>query len=216
MTRLAVSQLRVTYGSRTVVDVEELGLEAGEVVTVVGDAGGGKSTLAAAIAGAVPARGAVRVDGRLLSGAPSQRVRHGLAAALRDASRLGGCTVLEVLRLADRGSGRHREALARLPQLGGRRAVPAQLLSGGEQQLLRVAAAWCTAPKALVLDSPTVGLAADAAAAVSALARDQAEQGAAVLWLEQDERVAPSPPRFRLAGGRLTPLTPGETAEASR
>jgi len=203
--RLRVEQLRVTYGSRTVVDVDELEAEAGRLAVVVGDAGSGKSTLAAALAGAVSSRGRVAVDGRAVWGPPSQRRRLGLAAALRDGSRVSGCTVAEALRLAAGGTHRDRGALERFPQLAGRRDVMAQLLSGGEQQLLRVAGAWCAAPLVLILDSPTVGLAPDAADAVTRLAREEAERGAAVVWLEQDRRAGPEPPRLHLAHGRIGP-----------
>jgi branched-chain amino acid transport system ATP-binding protein len=205
--RLQVSQLRVTYGNRIVIDVAELSVAEGELLVVVGGAGSGKSTLGAALAGGVPSRGELRIDGRLLDGTPSQRRRQGLAAALRDAGRISGCTVVEVLRLASQGSDRSAKALERFWQLGARERVPAQHLSGGEQQLLRVAAAWCASPLVLVLDSPTVGLASDAAATVGALAREEAERGAAVVWLEQDPRAAPAAPKLQIAGGKVSPIT---------
>jgi len=206
--RLEVKRLRVAYGGRQALDVEEFTAVSGELMVVLGSAGSGKSTLASALAGGVAARGQVRVDGKLLSGPPSQRRRQGLSAALREGGRLSGCTVVEALHLAGSRTGRDRQALDRFPQLGTRRRVLAQLLSGGEQQILRVATAWCAAPRVLVLDAPTVGLATDAAATVAALAREEAERGAAVLWLEQDRRAAPGPALATMEGGKLTAATP--------
>jgi branched-chain amino acid transport system ATP-binding protein len=212
--RLRVTKLQVAYGSRTVLDIDELQAAAGELVVALGGAGSGKSTLSAALAGALPSRGEVTIDSKPLSGTPSERRRQGIAVALRDGSRISGCTVAEALRIAARGSNRDTLALARFNQLATRRTVLAQLLSGGEQQLLRVAAAWCAAPLVLVLDSPTVGLAADAADGVAALARAEAERGATVIWLEQDARAAPAPPSLALEHGRIKKLRSAGPATA--
>jgi len=213
--RLQVTGLRVAYGGRSALDVERLTAEHGELLVVLGGAGSGKSSLAAALAGAIPSRGEVRIDGRVLAGPPSRRRRQGLAAALREGGRLSGCSVLEALQLAAGQTHRHREALERFPQLATRRGILAQLLSGGEQQLLRIATAWCAAPRVLVLDAPTVGLAKDAADNVTALAREEVERGAAVLWLEQDLRAAPAPPQLTMQGGRMAAATETEPAAES-
>jgi len=214
--RLEVTKLRAAYGGRTAVDVAELSVAGGELLVVVGGAGSGKSTFAAALAGAMPARGEVRVDGKLVTGTPSQRRTQGIAVALRDGGRLSGCTVLEALHLAARGTSRANEALEHFRQLGTRGDVLVQLLSGGEQQLLRVATAWCATPRVLVLDAPTVGLAQEAAHTVAELARGEAARGAAVLWLEQDVRAAPAPPALTIERGSVAPVSPakGQSPEA--
>jgi branched-chain amino acid transport system ATP-binding protein len=209
--RLKVAGLRVRRAGRTVLEVDALQMAAGELVVIAGDAGSGKTTFAAALAGAIEAAGLVAVDGRPLAGPPSRRRRGGLASAFRDGERIAGCTVAEALHLGAVG-GRAAEALARFPQLGTRRDVPAQLLSGGEQQLLQVACAWAALAPVLVLDSPTVGLAADAASAVTELAREEAARGATVLWLDADRRASPNPPRHRLVRGRLGPVAESATA----
>jgi branched-chain amino acid transport system ATP-binding protein len=200
---LRVERLRVRLGGHQVLDVESLEAPGGAVTVLLGGAGSGKTVLAAALAGSIPSAGVVGVNGRQLEGPPSQRRRAGLAAAVRDGERVTGCTVLEALLLAAGGSPRAGQALERFPQLGGRRSLDAGFLSGGEQQMLQVAAAWAALPSVLVLDSPTVGLAADAAEAVSRLALDEAERGAAVLWLEQDRRAAPVTPGGELVRGTL-------------
>ena len=199
---LRVRGLRVTVQGRRVLEIDALDVAGGSLAVVAGGAGSGKTMLAAALAGAVEAEGEVLLGGRRLTGPPSERRRGGLAAAVRDGTRLAGCTVEEALALA--GPRRRAvEALERFPALAGRRRVAAQLLSGGEQQMLQLACAWCAGGAALVLDTPTVGLAADVAATVSAMALEEVRRGCAVLWLEQDLRAAPRPATHVLSGGTL-------------
>ena len=203
---LEVERYRVALGGRTVVDIERLSIDAGELAVVVGDAGSGKTALAAGLAGSLPAQGSVRVAGVRVDGPASRRRRAGLSAAVRDGRRIAGCTVVEALTLASARNGVAQQMLERFPQLATRRRVPAVHLSGGEQQLLQIACAWCARPRVLVLDSPTVGLAVDAATAVTGLARDHAAAGDAVLWLEQDARAAPHAPRAALVSGQVQVL----------
>jgi branched-chain amino acid transport system ATP-binding protein len=211
--RLSIERLHVTIGGRSVLDVEELHLEAGELAVVLGDAGSGKTALAATLAGMLTAEGTVRVDGLALRGPGSRRRRQGLAASVRDGYRISGCSVIEALRLAAPRSRRPEAVLERLPQLATRRHLGAQLLSGGEQQLLQLACACCARPRVLVLDSPTVGLAADAAATITTLAREEAAAGCAVLWLEQDQRAAPSEAAWLLIRGRVAPASAAESSQ---
>ncbi len=211
--RLRVDSLRVRRGGQTVLDIAALHVAAGELVVIAGDAGTGKTTFAAALCGSIDAAGLVAIDGKPLAGPPSRRRRAGLACAFRDGERIAGCTVAEALHLGA-ATGRAGEALARFPQLGTRRHVAAHLLSGGEQQLLQVACAWAARPRVLVLDSPTVGLAADAASTLTELAREEMQRGATVLWFEADRRAAPNLPRYRLVRGSLEPAGESATAPA--
>ncbi|HWW10318.1 MAG TPA: ATP-binding cassette domain-containing protein [Candidatus Acidoferrales bacterium] len=209
--RLLIDSLRVRRGGQTVLEIDSLHVAGGELVVISGDAGSGKTTFAAALCGAIDAAGLIAVDGKPLAGPPSLRRRAGLACAFRDGERIAGCTVAEALHLGA-AAGRAGEALDRFPQLGTRRHIAAHLLSGGEQQLLQVACAWAARPIVLVLDSPTVGLADDAASTLTALAREEVERGATVLWFEADRRAAPDPPRYRLVRGSLELV--GESATA--
>ena len=209
--RLRIAGLTVRRGGRTVLEVDALNVAAGELLVIAGDAGSGKTTLAAALAGSIEAAGLIALDGRPLNGSPSRRRRAGLASAIRDGERIAGCTVAEALHLGAAPT-RAGEALARFPQLGTRRDVPAQLLSGGEQQLLQVACAWAARAAVVVLDSPTVGLAFDAASTVTELAREEVARGATVLWLDADRRAAPSPPLYELVRGSLGPAAESATA----
>ena len=202
MSRLEVRNLRVTVGSRRLLDVGTLEVEAGALVVIAGASGSGKTVFTRALAGAIDAEGDVLLEGRTQAGRPSQRRRNGLAVAVRDGTRVAGCTVAEALALA--GADR-RAVLERLPALANRDHVHAQLLSGGEQQLLQLACAFSARPKVLVLDSPTVGLATEAAGAIAAWAAEAARGGCAVLWLEQDLRAAPADAAYELATGTLAP-----------
>ena len=150
----------------------------------------------------------------VLRGSPSARVAAGLVATLGDGGRIAGCTVAEALRIA--GRDRAGEVVSRFPELADRLRAHADTLSGGEQQILQVACAWCLAPKALVLDAPTLGLAESAGARVRELARDAAAAGTAVLWLDTEAAAAPFGVVRRLAGGRLSPPAgAGGSASAS-
>ena len=201
---MEVADLGVRVDGRQVLQVDGFQLEPGSLAVVHGAAGSGKTVFAAALCGDVASTGQVHVGGRLLSGPPSRRVSQGLAAAVRDGQQIRGCTVREALLLAARRGPRAAQALERIPQLGTRADLWAELLSGGEQQLLQVACAWCTSTPALILDSPTVGLAADAAALVTSLVQDAIATGTTVVWLEQDPRAAPVAPVATLVKGRWT------------
>lgn len=203
---LQVRGLRVVIDGASLLDVETLTVEAGTLCVVAGAAASGKSLLGAALAGMLPAAGTVEVMGRRCSGAPSRRRRRGLAVAVRDGVRVEGCSVDEALRIAGMPAAQRASTYAALEPLARRRSDPAGQLSGGEQQLLQVACALAAHPAVIVLDTPTVGLAASAAAAVAQLVADAQRAGSAVLWLENDDRAAPQPPDQRLLRGTLSPV----------
>jgi branched-chain amino acid transport system ATP-binding protein len=205
---LEVVGLTVERDAGTLLDVAGLSLDAGAVTVVTGATDSGKSLLAAVLCGRAEASaGMVRVNGRELAGSPAARRRSGLAATVADGARISGCTVSEAVRLA--GSARARAVLDRFTLLARRSEVRAELLSGGEQQMLQVACAWCAAAQVLILDAPTTGLADDAGELVRQVARDAAADGAAVLWLDQGEGNAPQPAGWRLVGGVLSAAPAG-------
>jgi branched-chain amino acid transport system ATP-binding protein len=214
---LHLRALRVERDGRLLLDVASLHAPPGHCTVVVGPADAGKTLLAGVAAGSVDgARGTVRLGGRLLSGAPSARQRAGLAAVPSQPLRLRGITVAEALSLArasHRGVARRvSDAFDRFSLLAARRSLLCERLSGGEHQVLRIACAWVCAPLALVLDSPTTGLAAPIAKSVVELAREEAARGVAVLWLDQPGAPAPAPPALRIDSGRLSALEESRTA----
>jgi branched-chain amino acid transport system ATP-binding protein len=129
-----------------------------------------------------------------------------------DATRIRGVTVSEALDLSRRGTRRVSDAFDRFPLLAARRTLRTERLSGGEHQALRIACAYLAMPTALVLDSPTTGLAASLVDAVLALASDEAARGTAVLWLDQPGAPVPTPAAMRLDAGRLSAAAGSRTA----
>ena len=209
---LEVDELRAERGGRLVV-AASFAVAPGELAVLVSAPGGGASTLAAAIAGAIPSAGTVRVAGRVCRGEPARRRRRGgLAACLPDLDAPRGCSVEEAIRLAARDRHAAASVLHRVPLLIERRHLEAGLLSGGETQLLRIACALAGAPAAIVLDEPTAGLADDIAATVRELARQEAARGATVLWLDGDPDAAalPAPARLRLVDGAVVEVRRSE------
>jgi len=206
---LLLRALRIELDGRVLLDVDRLHVPPASCTVMVGPGDAGKTLLASALAGAVPgARGELRLDGRAVAGPPSARRRAGLAAVPDQPLRLQGITVAEALALGaarrrDRGR-RVSDAFDRFPLLARRGGLRCERLSGGEHHLLRLACAWVGAPRALVFDSPTAGLAADVAESVVALARDEAARGVAVLWLDQAGAPLPGPAALRIAAGRIS------------
>ena len=202
---LSVRDLRVDVEGRVLVSIDALDLPGGACTVLTGPGDSGKTVLALALAGAMPAQGEVRVAGRPCTGPPSARVRQGLAVVAATPLRLQGCSVTEALHLAARRGRRVAAILDRFPLLAARRSLAVERLSGGEHQVLRIACAWAATPDALVLDTPTTGLAGDVAQDVRRLALDEAARGAAVLWLDQPAAtVLPAPPALALRDGSVS------------
>jgi branched-chain amino acid transport system ATP-binding protein len=201
---LEITGIRVESDAGVLLDVPHLTINDAVIEVITGGADSGKTLLAAVLCGRASAsQGTMRLHGRELGGGPAARRRAGLAATIADGSRISGCTVGEALRLA--GSRRAAEALDRFALLARRQKLRAELLSGGEQQVLQVACAWCAAAPILVLDAPTSGLADETAAAVRQVARDSAFDGASVIWLDQAADAAPAVPTWQLVNGVLSP-----------
>jgi branched-chain amino acid transport system ATP-binding protein len=189
---LEMTAVSAWFGRAQVVRDVSFDVGPGEVAAVVGPNGAGKTTLVRAAAGLHAARsGAVRVDGRALpAGDPIAAARAGIAIVPQGRRVFRSLTVAEHLAIASRGA-RARDALSRdelfavFPRLAERLGVRARALSGGEQQMLAIARADCTAPSVLVLDEPTEGLAPAIVDAVGALVTRLAASGIAVLLTEQ-------------------------------
>ncbi len=192
---LEVSGLSAGYGAFLV--LRDLALEARPGVTVIlGPNGAGKSTLLEAIAGLLPRGGRVLLDGQPLPPAarPSDIVRRGLALvaqgrqlfpqmSVRENLELGGWLVSPAEREARVG-----QAFRDFPRLRERAGQYAATLSGGEQQMLAVARAMMCAPRLLMLDEPSLGLAPKMVDELLAMARRIADQGTTVLMVEQNVR----------------------------
>lgn len=165
---LELDHVFAAYGSFNALFDVSLHVEQGEAVALLGANGVGKTTVARVATGLVaPLRGAVRVDGRDLSGAPIHRfARAGVAHAPEGRSVFATLTVEENLRLSFRRSlGRAgveaalAKAYQQFPALARRRGQLAGLLSGGEQRMLSLARVLIEKPRLLVADELSLGLA---------------------------------------------------------
>jgi branched-chain amino acid transport system ATP-binding protein len=196
---LDVRELSVTYGHVEAVRGVSLSVQEGEFVALIGPNGAGKTSLLSAVAGLVrPAGGAVLLGGRDVTGLPAHEVvRGGLGLVPEGRAILGRMTVEENLRLAGerrvpRGEleGAIEEQYCRFPILRERRALPAGTLSGGQQQMLALARALVARPRVLLLDEPSMGLSPLLVQQVFAMVEAVHREGATVLLVEQNARLA--------------------------
>ncbi len=193
---LSVSGLCASYGAIRAVTGISLEVGEGRLVTVLGANGAGKSTTLRAIAGLHrPVVGSITLDGQEIGKLPShQVVRRGLALVPEGRMVLAPLTVEENLLLSRHaGRGNEREMLAQVyelfPRLAERRAQVAGLLSGGEQQMLAIGRAMMTAPRVLLLDEPSMGLAPVIVDQVFAAIVTLHKQGQSILLVEQNAEI---------------------------
>jgi branched-chain amino acid transport system ATP-binding protein len=196
---LAVEDVVAGYVAAPVLDGVSIGVAAGTITAVLGANGAGKTTLLRAISGLVrPRSGRILLDGvSVTRRAPEEIARAGIAHVPEGQGVITELTVEENLRvgLLLRGSKDRAAALARtyeqFPVLGDRRKLLAATLSGGERQILVIARALLTAPRVLLLDEPSLGLAPKVVAQVMDLVRGlRDESGLTVLLVEQNARSA--------------------------
>jgi branched-chain amino acid transport system ATP-binding protein len=162
---LSVSHLEVRYGAALAIADMSLEVGEGSVLAVLGANGAGKTSLARACAGLVPAaRGTIRFDGQEITHwSADRRRRAGLVYLPEGRGIFPGLTVAENLRIAVRLAPSRAAALERaftlFPALAERRGQQAGSLSGGEQQMLSLARAFAVEPRLVVVDEPSLGLA---------------------------------------------------------
>jgi ABC-type branched-subunit amino acid transport system ATPase component len=164
---LELDAIDAFYGGAHILHGVSLRIAPGEGVALVGRNGAGKSTLLKAVMDAGPrVHGAVRLDDRLLAGIPThRRARLGLALVPEDRRMFAHLTILQTLRMAasavPAGTAVPDAAgiLARFPIIAGLAGRRGSALSGGQQQMVAVARGLAAAPRLLMLDEPTEGLA---------------------------------------------------------
>lgn len=164
---LEVRQLAAAYGESQVLFDIRLTIKAGEVATLLGRNGMGKTSTVRAICGLLPARtGAIRFSGTDIAGAQPDRIaRQGIALVPEGRQIFPNLTVKEhLVAFAANRFGKHdpwtaEKVFAFFPQLAERRHHLGNRLSGGEQQMLAIGRALTTNPRLLILDEATEGLA---------------------------------------------------------
>jgi branched-chain amino acid transport system ATP-binding protein len=196
---LQVRGLRISYGGINAVKGIDLDVKQGEMVALIGANGAGKTTTLKAICGIVqPAGGKVHYDGADVTGAQSYAlVERGLALVPEGRGVFGRLTVEENLRMGAyvrRDAAAVKRDLERVyalfPRLRERRRQTGGTLSGGEQQMLAIGRALMSAPKLLLLDEPSMGLAPLMVQRIFDTIRRVAAEGVTVLLVEQNAKVA--------------------------
>lgn len=197
---LDVTDLVLSYGSARAVRGISLHVAPGEIVTLIGANGAGKSTTLKGIVGLLkPVSGDVRFKGASVVGSSADSLaRKGLSLVPEGRRVFAGLTVLENLDVASTASGvrgaKYRavldEVLNVFPRLEERKNSLAWTLSGGEQQMLAIGRAIIAKPSLLLLDEPSLGLSPKLAGEVVRLiSRYSREQGTSVLLVEQNAKL---------------------------
>ncbi|MCR4407746.1 MAG: ABC transporter ATP-binding protein [Anaerolineae bacterium] len=201
---LSVKDLRVKYGNIEAVHGISFDVDEGEIVTLIGANGAGKSTTLMTISGLIPAAGgSITYDGQdLLRCPPHKIVGMGVAHVPEGRRIFGNLTVEENLRLAAYARNDKegiRKDLERVydifPRLGERKHQLGDTLSGGEQQMLAVGRALMTKGRLMLLDEPSMGLAPILVREIFEVLREINRQGTTILLVEQNARMA-----LKLAG----------------
>lgn len=199
MAMLKVDNLSVHYGIIQAVKDISFEVNEGEVVTLIGANGAGKTSILRTISGLVrPSAGKIEFLGQEIQKEPARRiVANGLSQVPEGRHVFPGLTVLENLELGaflrnDREENQKnlKKVFARFPRLEERKMQDAATLSGGEQQMLAMGRALMSQPKLLLLDEPSMGLAPIFIQEVFDIIQDIQKQGTTVLLIEQNANKA--------------------------
>ena len=195
MTRLLEAEgLQAYYGKSHILHGVSLGVDEGEVVTLLGRNGAGKTTTLRAIMSLTPPReGRVHIGGRDVTGWPTHRIaQSGVGYVPEGRHMFRHLTVEENLRVPAPTAGQWSAAtvFTLFPRLGERRTSKAGRLSGGEQEMLAIARALLLNPRLLLLDEPSQGLAPVIVEEVMQAVQRMRGEGTAILLVEQNAILA--------------------------
>ncbi|CEP67709.1 ABC transporter-like [Moorella glycerini] len=215
MLLLKVENLNVYYGAIHALKGISLEVNEGEIVTLIGANGAGKSTTLKTISGLLrPQSGTITYQGQNINGLPAQAiVKMGISQVPEGRRIFPNLTVRENLELGaylrrDReGINKSmQEVFRRFPRLKERQKQMAGTLSGGEQQMLAIGRALMSRPKLMLLDEPSMGLAPILVQEIFNIIREINEQGTTILLVEQNANMALSVAHrgYVLETGRIT------------
>jgi branched-chain amino acid transport system ATP-binding protein len=192
---LAVDRLDAGYGKLAILHEVSLSVAPGEIVTVVGSNGAGKTTLLRALNGLIrPTAGTVTIDGTDITGKPTEKMASlGLTHVPENRLCFPTLSVRDNLMLgawSRGGKGDLAAVLELFPRLQPRLGQAAGTLSGGEQQMVAIGRGLMAAPKAIMLDEPSIGLAPKVVAEIMKVLTELRGRGMAVLLVEQNVRAS--------------------------
>ncbi len=198
--RLEIKDLRVHYGKIEAIKGVSVVVNQGEIVTLIGANGAGKTTILKTISGLRPvSSGSINFDGQDINKIPAhERVDLGISQVPEGRGIFPGMTVLENLEMGkfNRPDRKNEmdEDLDRIytlfPRLKERTAQAGGTLSGGEQQMLAMGRALMARPKVLLLDEPSMGLAPQMIANIFRIITEINKQGVTILLVEQNAQQA--------------------------
>jgi branched-chain amino acid transport system ATP-binding protein len=200
MALLEVENLNTYYGHVHALKGISLTVDEGEIVTLIGANGAGKSTTLRTISGLLrPREGRVAFQGQELNAVPAHEIVYrGISQAPEGRAVFATLTTNENLNMGAYSLGGDKEAIEEnrrrvfklFPRLEERKNQIAGTLSGGEQQMLAIGRALMARPKLLMLDEPSLGLAPMLVKAIFQTIREINEQGVTILLVEQNARAA--------------------------
>jgi branched-chain amino acid transport system ATP-binding protein len=198
--RLEIKDLRVHYGKIEAIKGVSVVVNQGEIVTLIGANGAGKTTMLKTISGLRPVTsGQILFDGQDISKVPAhKRVDLGLSQAPEGRGIFPGMSVLENLEMGKYNRKNRRTEMHEdlemiyhlFPRLKERSSQSGGTLSGGEQQMLSIGRALMARPKVLLLDEPSMGLAPQMIANIFRIITEINKQGVTILLVEQNAQQA--------------------------
>jgi branched-chain amino acid transport system ATP-binding protein len=217
---LSIENLTIAYGNIKAVDNISLEVNEGEIVTLIGANGAGKSSTLRAISGVVPYSGRIKYRNQDMRGVDAHKiVAMGMAQVPEGRGIFGNLTVMENLKLAtwqrkDKGefAKDYERAFGIFPQLQKRKDQLGGTLSGGEQQMLAVARALMSGSSMMLLDEPSMGLAPVLVRDIFQVLCDINRAGTTILLVEQNAYMALSiaSRAYVLETGRIILSGPGK------
>ncbi len=195
---LSIKDLAISYGNIKAVKGISLDIEEGEIVTLIGANGAGKSSTLRAISGVIPYKGDITYHASNLRSIPADKiVGLGIAQVPEGRGIFGNLTVYENLKLATWGR-KDKPEVARdfervysiFPRLKERATQLSGTLSGGEQQMLAVGRALMSRGKLMLLDEPSMGLAPVLVREIFHVLKEINESGTTILLVEQNANMA--------------------------
>src|SRR5438874_7225461 len=193
---LEVRDLHAFYGKSHILQGVDLSVDQGEIVSLLGRDGVGRSTACKTIMGLVPPTGQIGFKGRSIAGLRPDQIAHlGIGYVPEDRQVFPGLTVKQNLELGLKRAGvvgrwKFEDVFALFPNLSERQDNAAGILSGGEQQMLTMGRTLMGDPDLVIIDEPTEGLAPMLVTQVGRLLGEIARRGVSILLVEQKLTIA--------------------------